>query len=221
MEKVGASRTYLCWLARRREAAVRRDKLRRLQQVKQRRAFVKRQCYERLMFVVILAATFTNSPERKMWTKERSCHWRDRVNSFTHQEWLENFHMSHDTFLFLCDKLRSAISKEDTNEAIPVEHWLAMTLWFLSTGVDYRTVGHLFGVSRSSVCVVTKHVTTSIVRLLLPKCICIPTGAALQEVVQGFKRNHGFPQCAGVVDGTHIPIVSPHECPADNYNRRG
>ena len=96
-----------------------------------------------------------------------------------------------------------------------------MTLWFLSTGVDYRTVGHLFGVSRSSVCVVTKHVTTSIVRLLLPKYMCIPTGSALQEVVQGFKRNHGFPQCAGVVDGTHTPIVSPHECPADYYNRKG
>ena len=115
MEEVGASRTNLCWLARRREAAVRRAKLRRLQQVKRRRAFVKRQCYERLMFVVILAATFTNSPERKMWAKERSCHWRDRVDSFTRQEWLENFHMSHDTFLFLCDKLQSAISKEDTN----------------------------------------------------------------------------------------------------------
>ena len=26
--------------------------------------------------------------------------------------------------------------------------------------------------------------------------------------------NWGF-QCAGVVDGTHIPIVSPTECPAD------
>ena len=46
----------------------------------------------------------------------------------------------------------------------------------------------------------------------------MPTGAALKEVVEGFKTEHGFPQCAGAVDGSHIPIVSPQECPADYYN---
>ncbi len=83
-----------------------------------------------------------------------------------------------------------------------------MTLWFLSTGADYRTVGHLFGVSKSTVCIVTKHAIASIVELLLPEYIRMPTGTALREVVEGFKRDHGFPQCAGVIDGSHIPIVS-------------
>ena len=43
----------------------------------------------------------------------------------------------------------------------------------------------------------------------------------MKEVVEGFKREYGFPQCAGAVDGTHIPIVSPTECPADYYIRGG
>ena len=39
--------------------------------------------------------------------------------------------------------------------------------------------------------------------------------------MDGFEHKWGFPQCAGAVDGTHIPIVSPKECPADYFNRKG
>ena len=49
----------------------------------------------------------------------------------------------------------------------------------------------------------------------------IPNSDGLREVVDGFKHKFGFPQCAGVVDGTHIPIVSPVEYPPDYYNRKG
>ena len=40
-------------------------------------------------------------------------------------------------------------------------------------------------------------------------------------MIQGFEEKDGFPQCAGAVDGTHIPIASPQHCPADHYNRKG
>ena len=40
-------------------------------------------------------------------------------------------------------------------------------------------------------------------------------------MVDGFKHKFGFPQCAGVVDGTHVPIVSPVGFPADYYNCKG
>ena len=60
-----------------------------------------------------------------VWTKERSTHWWEQVvnSSFTPQDWLNNFRMSKDTFLYLCDKLRSSISKSDTmmRKAIPTE----------------------------------------------------------------------------------------------------
>lgn len=107
--------------------------------------------------------------------EERSSHWWEHIVSscFTPHDWLQNFHMSKDTFTYLCDQLRSSISKSDTTmrKAISTEQRVAITLWFLSTGSDYRTIGHLFGVSKSAVCVVMKEVCTAIVERLLPKYI--------------------------------------------------
>ena len=79
----------------------------------------------------------------------------------------------------------------------------------------------IFSVCQSQPCVVTKQVCLSIVECLLPKYINIQTGAALTEDVEGFRVDHGFPQCLGAVDGTHIPILSPQDFPADYYNRKG
>ena len=123
---------------------------------------------------------------------------------------------------YLCDQLRSSITKRDTimRKAISTERRVAITLWFLSTGSDCRTIGHLFSVSKSAVCIVTKEVYTTIVECLLPKYVKIPVGAALRENVEAFKTKLCYPQCVGAVDGTCIPIISPQECPAD-YNRKG
>ena len=61
------------------------------------------------------------------------------------------------------------------------------------------------------------EVCTAIVKVLLPRYIQVPTGDEL-NIVEGFKNELGFPHWAGVVDG---PIISPEECPADYYNRKG
>ena len=90
--------------------------------------------------------------------------------------------------------------------------------WFLATNSDYCTIRQLFGVSKPTVCVITKEVCAAIVNILLPKFIRIPTGDNLKAVIEGFKDKLGFPKCVGVVDETHIPIVLPVECPADYYN---
>lgn len=60
-----------------------------------------------------------------------------------------------------------------------------------------------------------------IIETLLLQSITFPTGAALREIINGFRHGLGFPQCAGAVDRSHIPIISPQECPADYYNWKG
>ncbi len=125
--------------------------------------------------------------------------------------------------LMFCVKSSTAISKEDTvmRNSISVKKRIAVTLWFLATGAEYRTIGHLFGISKSSVCLIVKEVCASIVNILMPQFIKFPSGAYLEVVVNGFKSQFGFPQCVGAIDGCHIPIISPQECPADYCNRKG
>ena len=46
-------------------------------------------------------------------------------------------------------------------KAIPVEQRVAIALWRLATTTDYRTIGHLFGVSKPAVCGIVCHRTTA------------------------------------------------------------
>ena len=68
--------------------------------------------------------------------------------------------MSRGTFLYLCAELKSYVEKEDTvmRIAIPLEQRVAIALWRLATNGDYRTIAHLFGVSRVSVCLIVRDV---------------------------------------------------------------
>ena len=200
---------------------------RRRAQAQKKQIFARKQAQQRLFFVLMMSLVAFNvsSPARSIWVKERSSYWWNHIVSetFSGSDWLDNFRMSQATFMYVCNELRSTIEKSDTEmrKAIPLEQRVALTLWFLAMNADYRTIGHLFGVSKPTVCVVTKEVCAAIVKVLLPKYVRVPSGDELEKVVKGFRDELGFPQCAGVVDGTHIPIVSPSECPADDYDRKG
>ena len=102
-----------------------------------------------------------------------------------------------------------------------MEKRVAITLWRLGTNQEYRSVAHLFGVGTSSVCNIVHEVRKAIVDCLLDKYIALPRGERAMEVVSGFEEVWGFPQCFGVIGGSHIPILAPHNSAADYYNRKG
>jgi hypothetical protein len=41
------------------------------------------------------------------------------------------------------------------------------------------------------------------------------------KTVRGFNDRWGFPQCLGAIDGTHIPILVPHEYHIEYFNWKG
>ena len=102
-----------------------------------------------------------------------------------------------------------------------MEHRVAITLWCLATCGEYRTIGHLFGVARCTVCVVVHETCKAIVTALLAMYIKFPQGEQLRRTVEGFRSQWGMIQCAGAVDGCHIPVMPPASNHTDFYNRKG
>ena len=125
--------------------------------------------------------------------------------------------------LFLCEQLRPHIERQDTRlrRAISVERRLAITIWCLATCAEYRTIGHLFGVARCTVCVIVHDTCNAIVRTLQSKYISFPVGDDLQGVIDGFQTKWQMVQCAGAIDGCHIPVRPPAMNHTDYYNRKG
>ena len=125
------------------------------------------------------------------------------ISPFTPNDWVENFRMSRTTFTYLCNELWQTIQKQDTimRKAISVEQRIALTLWRLATMTDYRTIGHLFGVSKTAVCFIVKEVCSAIVELLLPRYIKVPT------LYQKGMNGSLFPEWKKTIAQEEIPLV--------------
>ena len=91
----------------------------------------------------------------------------------------------------------------------------------MATNVEYRTLSALFGLGRSTVSKIVVETSHAIATHLLLQYVRIPQGDRLKEIIDGFETFWGFPQAAGAIDGSHIPIVRPDESASDYYNRKG
>ncbi|KAM8972725.1 uncharacterized protein RCH25_018494 [Pelodytes ibericus] len=131
--------------------------------------------------------------------------------------------MTKSTFDYLCDQLRPAIHRTDTDmrQAIPAEVRLAMTLWRLSSSCEYRTIEKIFGVSRPTICKTVRDVCEAVVSILTPRFVRIPRGSVLQDTIRRFEGRHGHPQLAGVVGTFHVAVRAPNEQPGRYLNNKG
>ena len=95
---------------------------------------------------------------------------------------------------------------------------MAITLWCLATSSEYRTIAHIFGEARSTVCEIVHRTYTVIVEVLMGTYIA---GNQLEQVTESFKQKWNVLQCVGAIDGCHIPIAAPVRNHTDYYNRKG
>ena len=70
--------------------------------------------------------------------------------------------------------------------AVSTKKKVVVTLWRLAANTDYRTVGHLFGLARSTVCMIVNEVCHVIVKKMLHCFVKIPIGEELAAVMDGF-----------------------------------
>ena len=95
---------------------------------------------------------------------------------------------------------------------------VAITIWCLATPAEYRTIAHLFGVARSTVCEIIHNTCSAIVENLMSTYIRFPRCDKLEKVTEHFLTKWGVPQCVGAIDGCHVPIAAPVGNHSDYYN---
>ncbi|XP_077340561.1 uncharacterized protein LOC143984121 [Lithobates pipiens] len=129
--------------------------------------------------------------------------------------------MSEETFSYLCAKLCPAMEKQNTNfrACLPLRKRVAIALWKLATNSEYRSIGRLFGVSKSSVWRYVQDFCKAVGSLLAPK-INFLDREKLKDMADYFENRWGLPQCVGAIDGSHIPIIAPQEYHTNYFNRK-
>ena len=119
--------------------------------------------------------------------------------------------------------IRPYLEKKGTQLRTPVsaEVQIGSFLYFVSDEGRYRKTANAFGISRASVSGVIRRESYAITKSVDPKLIRSPTSQEeFQVLTDRYLEAHGFLQCIGAIDGTHIEIAEPSEHYSDFINRK-
>lgn len=140
------------------------------------------------------------------------------------QRFKEAFRVSKVLFHSICDSLRHQLEPLPnfltTKKPCSVEKQVGMTLYKLASCCEYRTVGDVFGVHKSTVHRHFYRVIKAINSNLMKEFIKMPGEEASEAISNRFKAICGIPQIIGCIDGSHIPILAPSDGRKDFVNRK-
>lgn len=150
--------------------------------------------------------------QKRVWREERySDFWDVQVQFFTDEDWFETFRMSKKTFEILCSRLKDDMTPKcsTVNKPIPLEKRVAMALYKLATGSEYRVVSQMFGVARSTVCRFVRMLCEALSDKHMDALVCMPERNEQLDIIREFENISHLPLVLGTVGVTHIPINPP------------
>lgn len=153
--------------------------------------------------------------------------WRFFIGeSCTQNHWNSAFRISKTNFFELCKLLKIYLEPKpnyisNNERALLVEKQIAITLFKLASCAEYRVVGNIFGVHKSTVQQTFYKVISVMNKYLVPKVIKLPDGTESKYISKEFERICGIPRIVCCIDGTHIPVLPPADGYRDFINRKG
>lgn len=159
-----------------------------------------------------------------MWAYPRSDNWGDTiVLDFTPFQFMQNFRVSPESFEYIFSQVKHVMGRRNTNYhlCVPIQKRVAIAIWKLATGGEYRTISHLFGVSLSTVFNCVQEFCNTVITVLLPIHMRFLDADKLLEMATLFYNRWRVPQCVSAIYGSHIPIIAPEDYPRDYFNRKG
>lgn len=125
------------------------------------------------------------------------------------------FRFSKETVQRILDLIHDRIAtRTKRNRATDPMHRLLLTLRFYATGTYQAVFGDIFKVHRTTAGRIVRDVTSALVSLR-PHFIKMPTtDEELQMTMMNFYNfvePHGIPGVVGLIDGTHVKIISPRK----------
>lgn len=149
--------------------------------------------------------------------------WEKQVPKMDNEDFKNAFRVDRSTFHFLLKRLKS-LQRMDTTWrfSIPLQKRIAISLYTLGSSAEYRTVGSLFGVGRTTVGQLVLEFCRELWNIFQKDFLNVypPTQEKVEEIVRGFEHL-GFPQCFGAIDGSHIEVNPPKDEAVDYYNYKG
>lgn len=139
--------------------------------------------------------------------------WENVVKNYTEDDWIETFRMSKGTFDMICRWVAPGLKPGTTSvplkNLIPLEKRVALSIYTMSTGEDYRQVARLFGVSRTSVCKFVKRFSTVFITSTKKILLKMPRREEMPSIFENFQKMCNLPLVFGCLGEIHLQVNPP------------
>ena len=161
--------------------------------------------------------------KRRYWVRPgRTDKWFNNflTDNVADEEWVENFRMKKESFKALCSRLHPFLVKSSTTRRpVSVEKQVAIFLYYIVDEGRMRKTANAFGIAKSTASIVIRRVAHAISGNLSSLIKLPTTDDEVEHLANRFYDAHGFPQCIGAVDGTHVCIAKPNVEPTSYINK--